>query len=106
MSENETSGEFRHSRRSFMTRASLIGAASLLPLTAFLKSASAHDDDDYEDRDNDGLCTVDRDILTAASIAEALAVTTYSHIISDAPFFGRLPDDAVEAEPKLFAVDE
>jgi hypothetical protein len=96
MSDNQTSGEFRNSRRSFITRASLIGAASLLPLTAFLKSASAGEDDDYYDdrsRNNGGLCAGDLDILTAASIAEALAVTTYSHIISDAPFFGRLPDD-------------
>src|SRR5947207_10443796 len=36
----------------------------------------------------------DRDILIAAEIAEALAVTTYTNIIRRAPFFQRLaPDD-------------
>jgi len=35
----------------------------------------------------------DTDILIAAEIAEALAVTTYTHIIETAPFFGRLPSD-------------
>ena len=34
-----------------------------------------------------------RDILVAAEIAEALAVTTYSNIIGIAPFFTRLPAD-------------
>ncbi len=32
-------------------------------------------------------------ILVAAQIAEALAVTTYMHIIHMAPFFNRLPSD-------------
>jgi Ferritin-like domain len=32
-------------------------------------------------------------ILQAAQIAEALAVTTYSNIISSAPFFKNIPDD-------------
>jgi hypothetical protein len=35
----------------------------------------------------------DVDILIAAEIAEALAVTTYSNIIFRAPFFTRLADD-------------
>jgi len=35
----------------------------------------------------------DVDILIAAEIAEALAVTTYSNIIFHAPFFTRLADD-------------
>src|SRR5207248_2920202 len=36
----------------------------------------------------------DRAILRAAQIAEALAVTTYAHIIATAPFFARLfPQD-------------
>src|SRR3954468_16727431 len=40
-----------------------------------------------------GLTQGDVDILVAAEIAEALAVTTYSHIIFDAPFFRRLEVD-------------
>ena len=35
----------------------------------------------------------DHDILVAAQIAEALAVTTYTTIIRTAPFFARLPAD-------------
>jgi hypothetical protein len=35
----------------------------------------------------------DRNILIAAEIAEALAVTTYSNIINTAPFFTRLASD-------------
>lgn len=34
----------------------------------------------------------DTDILVAASVAEALAVTTYTHIITDSKFFRRLPE--------------
>lgn len=40
-----------------------------------------------------GLTKGDTDILVAAEIAEALAVTTYTNIIERAPFFGRLADD-------------
>ena len=35
----------------------------------------------------------DREILIAAEIAEALAVTTYTNIIDGSPFFSRLPSD-------------
>ena len=35
----------------------------------------------------------DREILIAAEIAEALAVTTYTNIINTAPFFGNLASD-------------
>src|SRR6185437_15515953 len=35
----------------------------------------------------------DRDILVAAEIAEALAVTTYSNIIANPPLFKQPPDD-------------
>ncbi|MGB2670599.1 MAG: ferritin-like domain-containing protein [Candidatus Acidiferrum sp.] len=47
-----------------------------------------HDDDDREEGKKR-----DRDILIAAEIAEALAVTTYTNIIDAAPFFTRLPSD-------------
>jgi hypothetical protein len=74
------------SRRSFFTRASLLGSAALLPI-----SALAH-----EGGDDDGaphLRRGDREILIAAEIAEALAVTTYTNIINQAPFFTRLASD-------------
>ena len=114
MTNHETSSDSRRSRRSFLTRTSLVGAASLLPLTALLRSASAGDNRDAADLhpDANGLLKSDIDILTAASIAEALAVTTYTHIINDAPFFDRLPDDdqgylqaAVEEEMSHYALE-
>lgn len=74
------------SRRSFFTRASLIGSAALLPL-----SALARDGGDDDDRPH--LRPGDREILLAAEIAEALAVTTYTNIIGQAPFFTRLASD-------------
>ena len=40
-----------------------------------------------------GVTHTDLEILKAAQITEALAVTTYSNIISSAPFFGSIPDD-------------
>ena len=42
---------------------------------------------------NPKLTKGDIDILVAAEIAEALAVTTYTGIIQSAPFFARLADD-------------
>ncbi len=73
------------SRRSFLTRASLLGSAALLPVSV-LASDNKGDNDTHLHRD-------DRDILIAAEIAEALAVTTYTNIINKAPFFTRLPSD-------------
>jgi hypothetical protein len=51
--------------------------------------------DRADDRDgvNDELTKRDRDILIAAEIAEALAVTTYTNIINAAPFFPKLAQD-------------
>jgi hypothetical protein len=40
-----------------------------------------------------GMSEGDREILIAAEIAEALAVTTYTNIINTAPFFGNLASD-------------
>jgi hypothetical protein len=90
-------------RRSFLKKASLAGATGALALTGLLDVASAktaarsltsrdHDHDDYRDDDKE-LRHEDIEILVAAEIAEALAVTTYSNIINTAPFFGRLPND-------------
>lgn len=69
-------------RRSFFRQATVIGA-STMALTGLVKLASAQETD----------VKGDLDILVAAEIAEALAVTTYSNIINTAPFFGRLPSD-------------
>ncbi len=75
----------RTNRRSFLQLASSVGAAAVatLPVLAGEKN---------DDSPND-LTKGDRDILIAAEIAEALAVTTYTHIIHLAPFFAKLPDD-------------
>jgi hypothetical protein len=79
----------RVSRRSFLNRATLIGGATLLPISALAGGRDDHD----EDHDHAGLRRSDREILIAAEIAEALAVTTYTNIIGQSPFFTRLADD-------------
>jgi len=55
----------------------------------------------------------DLEILGAAQIAEALAVTTYSNIINTAPFFKNIPDDdqgyleaAVQEEMSHYLLEE
>jgi len=66
-------------------------AGSLASLTATLtdqaQALKGHDNDADEIKKRD------RDILIAAQIAEALAVTTYTNIINAAPFFTRLESD-------------
>lgn len=79
-------------RRAFLKRASVAGAASLA-FGGLLKIASAQEKQEDSDHDRDDLRKSDRDILVAAEIAEALAVTTYSNIINVAPFFTRLASD-------------
>lgn len=84
------------SRRSFFKRATLIGATSAVGLGGLVSVASALDQESEtaENKNSKGhLRKGDRDILVAAQIAEALAVTTYSNIIDIAPFFQRLPSD-------------
>ena len=88
----DSAGTTGLSRRSFLTAAAATGAAALLPLSLLAQDKNDKDDDDH-DRDDSGLRKGDRDIIIAAEIAEALAVTTYSNIINTAPFFGRLADD-------------
>jgi hypothetical protein len=77
-------------RRGFLSRGALAGAGvvagagaveALLPSVA---SARHH---------KGGVTREDLKILGAAQIAEALAVTTYSSIIDNAPFFTRLEED-------------
>jgi hypothetical protein len=87
------------SRRTFLHRSAIAGAAGAAGLggllsfaspSAYASSARAHDD---RDEDRDGSKKRDTNILIAAEIAEALAVTTYTHIINTAPFFKNLPSD-------------
>lgn len=84
------------SRRSFLKGAAFTGATTLAALggLATVASAEQHDDDDDSMKsEHDHLKKGDRDILIAAEIAEALAVTTYTNIIETAPFFQNLEDD-------------
>lgn len=76
-------------RRSFIKRTSVIGATSMLGFGGLLDVASAQQDN----RQGLGLTAEDVEILIAAEIAEALAVTTYTNIINAAPFFANLESD-------------
>jgi hypothetical protein len=96
------------SRRSFFKRATIVGATGAVAMSGLVTLASAldrettgHETTDREtttpaedsDIKSKGLRKSDRDILVAAEIAEALAVTTYTNIINIAPFFARIPSD-------------
>jgi hypothetical protein len=76
-------------RRQFLSKTATAGAGALVGasgLQALLPSFAA--------AKTAGLTKGDRDILIAAEIAEALAVTTYTNIIHRAPFFkGLMRDD-------------
>jgi len=91
----EAAGRSGFSRRSFITTAAVTGAVALLPLSLLALDTGRGQDEtnDDNDRDDSGLRKSDTDILVAAEIAEALAVTTYSNIINTAPFFSRLASD-------------
>jgi len=85
-------------RRSFFKRASLYGAsASALAFAAssgfggLLRAAEASDTP--KATSTSSLAGGDTEILIAAEIAEALAVTTYTNIINTAPFFQNLAAD-------------
>ncbi len=82
-------------RRSFLKRASVgsaVGVASSFALGGMLRQAAAVTSHS-EINKKSGLTEGDREILIAAEIAEALAVTTYTNIINTAPFFGNLESD-------------
>jgi hypothetical protein len=84
------------SRRSFLKGAAFSGATTLAALggLATVASAQQHEEDAESMKfEHDHLKKGDRDILVAAQIAEALAVTTYSNIIDIAPFFKALESD-------------
>jgi hypothetical protein len=84
------------SRRSFFRTATVAGATSAIALGGFVSLASALGQDENATRDvanSSGLTKGDTDILVAAEIAEALAVTTYTNITRMSPFFRRLPSD-------------
>jgi Ferritin-like domain len=83
------------SRRSFLKGAAFTGATTLAALggLATVASAEQQEDPDSMKWEHDHLKQGDRDILVAAQIAEALAVTTYTNIINTAPFFKQIPDD-------------
>jgi hypothetical protein len=86
------------SRRSFFKRTAVIGATTLVAAGGLTTLASALTNpvkasSDTEKPTSKGLKQSDRNILVAAQIAEALAVTTYTNIIDSSPFFQRIPND-------------
>ena len=85
------------SRRSFLKRAAITGAVGAVATSGLVTLASAVEKKTgilTSDRvPTFGLTKGDTDILIAAEIAEALAVTTYSNIIDISPFFTRLASD-------------
>lgn len=84
------------SRRSFLRKATVLGATGVAAFEGLLSVAQGRDNDEddrfHSDRD-DHSKKRDQAILIAAEIAEALAVTTYTNIIDTAPFFSHLPVD-------------
>jgi len=92
------------SRRSFFKGAAALGATAVAAGSGLMPRASAQ---------SSGLAAGDIDILIAAEIAEALAVTTYHHIIKMSPFFRRIPDDdqgylegALQEEMSHYALEQ
>jgi hypothetical protein len=87
------------SRRSFFRRGAMVGAGLAAAggvatmVSTLAKPALAADDTEDAKSMHKGLTNGDRNILIAAQIAEALAVTTYTNIINTAPFFQNIPND-------------
>src|SRR3984957_6355949 len=91
---SETEQNKISSRRGFLQRSVIAGAVGAAGLSGLLslgsptaKAMSAVGGDDH-DEDRGDVKKRDTDILIAAEIAEALAVTTYTHIIETAQFLG------------------
>jgi hypothetical protein len=84
------------SRRQFLSRAAATGAgvvASGGALGALAPSLAAANEREARKGSEGEITKEDLEILGAAQIAEALAVTTYTNIINTAPFFTRLEED-------------
>lgn len=85
------------SRRSFFHHATIAGVAGALGLASLAKTAQAFAQESTPNHDalksDAAFASSDVDILVAAGIAEALAVTTYTTITETSGFFKRLPDD-------------
>lgn len=82
------------SRRSLFKRASVAGASTAIAFSALPAIAAILDPlAEGQTKHAAALTMGDTNILIAAEVAEALAVTTYTHIVSGAPFFSRLPHD-------------
>ncbi len=90
----------RTDRREFLTRAAATGAGVLVgggvlagggPLGALAPSLAAAGNGHRHGKGH--VTKRDLEILEAAQIAEALAVTTYTNIINTAPFFTHLASD-------------
>ena len=75
-------------RRQFLGRAGATGAGILVGTSALGAIAPS-----FAAAKKGGVKKGDLEILGAAQIAEALAVTTYTNIINTAPFFSRLASD-------------
>jgi hypothetical protein len=75
-------------RRQFLGRAGATGAGVLVGTSALGALAPS-----FAAAKKGGVKKGDLEILGAAQIAEALAVTTYTNIINTAPFFSRLASD-------------
>ena len=84
------------SRRTFFEHAVIASAASTLGLVGLAQTARAFADEPNVGQDAvkaDAVTNGDVDILKAAGIAEALAVTTYTTIVQNSGWFTRIPDD-------------
>ena len=79
-------------RRSFLKRASVVGATGIVAFDALLGLASAEAEPAHHSDSDDGVTKGDFDILLAAQIAEALAVTTYRSIVEFSPFLQRFAE--------------
>ena len=78
----------RTDRRQFLTRTAATGAGALVGASALEALIPS-----FASAAKGGITKGDIAILGAAEIAEALAVTTYTNIITNAPFFKRLEED-------------
>jgi hypothetical protein len=111
----DVQGQPQFSRRLFFKQATVLGATAAAG-AVLAPSASAllpRKDSNDEMPNTSTLTTGDRSILIAAEIAEAIAVTTYSHIIQHSPFFKRIPDDdqayveaALQEEMSHYALEQ